>query len=338
MLYFIIIVLGIALLLYMLLGGADFGAGILELFSSKKDFGRLKNITYQAMGPIWEANHVWIILVIVIFFMGFPKIYAVFSTALHIPLLLMLLGIIARGTAFTFRHYDAIKDERSQEIYTRVFAYSSFFTPLFLGISGGAVASGEIMLNADNFYDGFIAGWLNVFSVSVGLFTTAICAFLAAIYMIGEAEEEDIRSRFIRRARNTNILTVITGAMVFISAGWDNVNFVQRFINPLSLVFFGISTILLPFLWRSLQHRKVWQPRMIAGFQVSAIILAWVAGQYPDVVLLADGEHLNFYNTQAPESTLKSLTVALIVGVLVIIPFLAYLFYTFNKLRMGKRG
>ncbi len=336
MLIFIIIVLGISLLLYLILGGADFGAGILELFSSKKDFGRLKNLTYQALGPIWEANHIWIILVIVIFFTGFPKIYSVFSTVLHIPLLLMLFGIIARGTAFTFRHYDAIID-KSQKIYTRVFAYSSFFTPFFLGVCAGAVASGKINLEGQSFYDVFVAGWFNLFSFSVGLFTAAICAFLAAVYMIGEADDDYLRGRFVRRARNANIATVLSGFLVLVIAKVDKLELYDSFFNWISLMLFILATIALPFLWFFLRHKRRWLSRLVAAFQVSAIIIAWMSAQFPNIILLVNGDHMTFYNTAAPESTLKALTFALIAGVLIIFPLLAYLFKSFNKIELGKK-
>jgi len=336
MLVFIIVVLGISLLLYLILGGADFGAGILELFSSKKDFGKLKNLTYQAIGPIWEANHIWIILVIVIFFMGFPKIYAVFSTVLHIPLLLMLFGIIARGTAFTFRHYDAVKD-KSEIVYTKVFAYSSFFTPFFLGICAGAIASGKISPEVSNFYSYYVASWLNPFSISVGLFTVAICSYLAAVYMIGEAQDDSLRGRFVRRARNANIVTIAIGGLVFIIAWLDDLELYHNFFNWISILFFLLATFALPFLWFFLRFRKRWLSRLVAAFQVSAILIAWVGAQFPNIILFSNGKHLTFYNTAAPDATLHALTLALVVGVFIIIPMLAYLFMSFNKINLGEK-
>src|SRR4029453_6983829 len=102
MLTFIVIILGTSFLLYALLGGADFGAGIVEAFA-----GRRGELTIsKAIAPVWEANHVWLILAVVILFTGFPAVYASLSWVLHIPLMIVLLGIIMRGTAFTFRHYD----------------------------------------------------------------------------------------------------------------------------------------------------------------------------------------------------------------------------------------
>src|SRR3954463_6396654 len=144
MLTVVILFLCFAILLYFLLGGADFGAGIIELFTSDGNKHRTRKTMYQAIGPIWEANHMWLIITVVILFVGFPDIYSEMCTYLHIPLLILLLGIIARGTAFTFRNYDAIKDENTQNLYNHMFVYSSFVTPLFLGIIAGSALSGQI--------------------------------------------------------------------------------------------------------------------------------------------------------------------------------------------------
>src|ERR1700743_677799 len=165
MLTVVILFLFFAILLYFLLGGADFGAGIIELFTSDSNKSRTRRTSYQAIGPIWEANHMWLIIAVVILFVGFPDIYSTMCTYLHIPLLLMLMGIIARGTAFAFRNYDAIKGERTQAVYNNIFVYSSFLTPLFLGIIAGSAISRQIDFNANNFLDGYLFSWLNWFSV-----------------------------------------------------------------------------------------------------------------------------------------------------------------------------
>src|SRR5205085_8101114 len=139
MLTAIIIILGGSFLLYTLLGGADFGAGIVEAFA-----GRREEVTIsRAMAPVWEANHVWLILAVVILFTGFPTIYSSLSLVLHIPLMLVLLGIIIRGTAFTFRHYD-IASDRPHKYFTILFRISSFITLLFLGMVLGAMILGRI--------------------------------------------------------------------------------------------------------------------------------------------------------------------------------------------------
>jgi cytochrome d ubiquinol oxidase subunit II len=112
---------------------------------------------YQAIGPIWEANHMWLIITVVVLFVGFPVIYSEMCTYLHIPLLVSCcLGIIARGTAFSFRNYDAIKDEKTQAFYNHIFVYSSFVTPLFLGIIAGSALSGQIDPKATDFVHAYI--------------------------------------------------------------------------------------------------------------------------------------------------------------------------------------
>jgi cytochrome d ubiquinol oxidase subunit II len=168
MLYVDIIFLFFAILLYFLLGGADFGAGIIELFTSTDNKSRTRRTMYKAIGPIWEANHMWLIIAVVILFVGFPTIYSNVCTYLHIPILIMLMGITARGTAFSFRNYDAIKDDKMQDIYNYIFVYSSFITPLFLGITAGSVISRQIDPNATDFLNTYIYSWLNWFSVAVG--------------------------------------------------------------------------------------------------------------------------------------------------------------------------
>src|SRR5471030_676536 len=156
MLYIVITFLFLAIVLYFLLGGVDFGAGIIELFTSDGNKHRTRKTMYQAIGPILEANHMWLIIAVVIMFMGFPVIYSEMCTYLHIPLLIMLLGITARGTAFSFRNYDAIKGERTQNIYNHIFVYSSFITPLFSGIIAGSAVSRQIDINATTFLSAYI--------------------------------------------------------------------------------------------------------------------------------------------------------------------------------------
>src|ERR1700712_2444206 len=123
--FVVILYLWLSVLLYLTLGGADFGAGIIELVTAGRDRSVTRKTLHHAIGPIWEANHMWLIIAIVILFVGFPEIYSTISIYLHIPLVIMLIGIIARGTAFTFRNYDAVKDDL-QWWYTRIYILSSF--------------------------------------------------------------------------------------------------------------------------------------------------------------------------------------------------------------------
>lgn len=331
MVYIVIAFLWMALLLYLLLGGADFGAGIIELFTSELNKDRTTRTMTRTIGPIWEANHMWLIIVIVILFTGFPEIYAVVSTYLHIPLLIMLMGIIARGTAFSFRHYDAVED-RMQTIYSKIFRYSSFITPFFLGVIAASVVSGTINPRAENFLSAYIFSWFHLFSLSVGLFTVSICGYLAAVFLIDETESKKERDRYIIKARSMNIATVFTGVLVFLAASADHVPLVNwLFGNAV-----GISAISAAFIsliiqwWLILKGRKV-VIRMLAGFQVTMILVATTFYHFPHIILLSNGQYLSLIENQGHEKAIETLALALLIGSVFILPALYYLIYSFQK-------
>ncbi|MCP9749824.1 cytochrome d ubiquinol oxidase subunit II [Ferruginibacter sp. HRS2-29] len=331
MLYVVIAYLWVSVLLYLLMGGADFGAGIIELFTSKKNRPRTHRTMYRAIGPIWEANHMWLIIAIVILFVGFPEIYSTMSVSLHIPLTAMLLGIIARGTAFTFRHYDAVVDDM-QVIYRRIFMYASCITPLFLGIIAGSAVSGKIDPGAHNFLEGYIFSWLNLFSVAVGIFTVAICGFLAAVYLIGETDNEEDTQRFIAKARTTNIIAAIAGVLVFIAAKIDGIPLKEWvFGNAVGISAITAASLSLVLFWWLVKKGKRFILRVLAGFQVTMILLTTTYRHFPDIVLLKNGAHLSLLENSGHEKTIYSLGLALLIGSIFILPALFYLVYDFQK-------
>lgn len=329
------IYLWLAILLYLLLGGADFGAGILELFTRKSNLARTRKTLYKAIGPIWEANHMWLIITIVILFVGFPAIYTTMSISLHIPLSIMLLGFIARGTAFAFRHHDAVADDM-QGIYNRVFVLSSCITPFFLGIIAGSAVSRTIDPTAISFTDAYIFSWLHLFSIAVGLFTVTICGFLAAVYLIGETDNEWDRSRFIAKAKTTNIAAVICGAMVFVAAyiqgiplaGW----LFDDWVGVTSIIAASFSLVLL---WVYIYRGNTSIIRVLAGFQVSMILLSLTYQHFPNIVLLKDGSALSLLEHHGQNKTIETLGIALLLGSIFILPALAYLLYSFQQKPQG---
>jgi cytochrome d ubiquinol oxidase subunit II len=328
--YIVIAYLGLSILLYILLGGADFGAGIIELFTSSRSIKRTRSTLYHAIGPIWEANHMWLIIAIVILFVGFPVIYSELSTYLHIPLVLMLLGIIARGTAFVFRHYDAVHDNM-QEVYNQIFVWSSFITPMFLGIIAGSTVSGHINPLADTFLSAYVFSWLNWFSVAVGFFTVALCGFLAAVYLIGEAQNENDRNEFIRKAKNANIVAVVCGALVFVAAEMDGVPLAKWvFRDAIGLAAVVLATISLALLWYFINSHRMLL-RMLVAFQVTMILLALTYAHFPDFVISKDGNNLSLITHLAPYQTIHALGWALLIGSVFILPALFYLYYSFQK-------
>lgn len=327
----VIVFFWLSILLYFLLGGADFGAGIIELFTSERRVSRTRKRLYHTIGPVWEANHMWLIIAIVILFVGFPEIYSTLSVHLHIPLLLMLMGIIARGTAFVFRHYDAVRDSL-QEVYNKIFVWSSFITALFLGTIAGSTVSGKIDPHATSFPDAYVYPWLNWFSIAVGCFTIALCGFLAAVYLVGEAGSEQERKSFIRKARNANILALAAGCLVFLAAENEGVPLVQWvFGDGIGLAAVATATVSLVFLWASIHRAPAFITRGLVVVQASMILLAISYEHFPDVVLLSSGDHLSLLAHHAPQSTLTALGWALLAGSVFILPFLGYLYYAFQK-------
>ena len=332
MLYVVIVYLWVALLLYLLLGGADFGAGIIELFTTKDNKAKTRKISYEAIGPVWEANHMWLIIAIVILFVGFPTIYSTMSVHLHIPLVVMLMGIIARGTAFAFRNYDAVTDNM-QKVYNKVFVYSSFITPLFLGIIAGSAVSGQIDVHADTFLSAYIFSWLNLFSVAIGLFTASLCGFIAAIFLIGEAKNDEFeRKRFVRKALQMNIAAVISGGLVFISAISDGIPLVQWvFGNAVGITAVSAASISLIILWYLIYKGRSKRLRLLTGFQITMILLTTTYKHYPNIVILKNGGYLSLIENRGADKTIEALALALLIGSIFILPALVYLIYSFQK-------
>jgi cytochrome d ubiquinol oxidase subunit II len=333
MFYWILTVVVVSIVFYVLLGGADFGAGIVEIFTPRRlDSRAVQALTYRSMGPVWEANHIWVIILAVVLMSVFPSAWSRIATALHIPIALMLLGIVLRGASFMFRHYDAY-DDRSRGVYTAVFAVSSLLTPIFLGTTAGAVILGQISLEPTNYYDGFVAPWLNPFALAVGLFTASICTFLAAAYLIGEAAlNPELQRHFRRLALISNGVTVVAGGLVFLAAFVQNRAIFDRFFGAWEVLdALILATLALPVFWWAVNHSRYALTRLVAGFQILVVLLAWLGVQYPVLVNLRDGEPLTVYNTAAPDVTLNVLGVVLIIGVLVIFPLLGYLLYTFKR-------
>lgn len=273
----------------------------------------------------------WLIITIVILFVGFPAIYTMLSVHLHIPLVLMLIGIIGRGTAFVFRHYDAVKDDM-QRIYNLIFTYSSFVTPLFLGLIFGATVSGNINPNAVNFYDSFIHPWFNFFSLSIGLFTVAICGFLAAVFLVGETKEKELKSFLLKRSRIFMVVTVFAGGLVFLAAELEGIALVSLLIQePLTLSILLLATLALAFLWFQVEKGNRKLSRALSGSVVCAILIAFGYHYFPDIIITQSGENLSVFNSAALGKPIETLAWALLIGSLFILPSLFYLLFSFQR-------
>lgn len=326
----VIIFLVASIFLYCLLAGADFGAGVLEFFVPPKRREAYMDLTAMAMGPVWEVNHIWLIIMIVILFNGFPNAFSTICTYFHIPLIIMLIGVIIRGCSFSFRHYDAVKDH-SQQYYSWAFALSSLVTPVMLGMVIGGLMSGRVDTHASGYSAQYIEPWCDLFSFSVGLFCLCIFSFLASVYLIGEAHELQMKERLMVQARIASLVMVLMGAVVFTCAGLEGLSLGQRVLgNPISLSCLIAASLALFFLWKAIGHENHWYARLSAGFELAMILGAWLAVIFPNILFFKDAKSLSLFSSLAPGRCIDILGISLIGGTLLFAPALGYLFVVFK--------
>ena len=146
--YILLSILWLALITYTVLGGADFGAGMLELFAIGPDRARQDALIDESIGPVWETNHVWLIFLLVVFFTAFPPAFAAINVILFIPLMLALIGIVLRGSAFVFRVHGSIRSIHTIGVLNSIFSVASAMTPFFLALAAAAIASGHVQIRS----------------------------------------------------------------------------------------------------------------------------------------------------------------------------------------------
>jgi cytochrome d ubiquinol oxidase subunit II len=319
--------LALSLNAYVLFGGADFGGGVWDLLASGPRRERQRDLISHAIGPIWEANHVWLILAIVLTFTCFSPVYARLGIVLHIPLTLMLVGIVLRGSAFTFRSYDHEHDA-AQRRWGRIFASASVITPILLGVSIGAVASGRVGREVDGgFVDRFVAPWLTPFAFSVGLLALTLFAFLAAVFLTLETEDAELVDDFRRRALGAGVALFFASALVLLLSH-DAAPLVRTGLMsspwalPLHLATGATAVTVLGALW----FRRFGVARIGVTLQVSLIFWGWALAQYPFLI----PPTLTISNSAAPEATLRLVVIGLVIGGALLLPSLWYLFHIFK--------
>jgi cytochrome d ubiquinol oxidase subunit II len=316
----------VGLIAYGLFGGADFGAGIWDLLAGGTRRGaRQRELIERSIAPVWEANHVWLIFVLVILWTAFPSAFAAVVTTLYIPLTLAAFGMIARGSAFAFR--KSITTLGMRRFLGGGFALSSLMTPYFLGAVVGGVASGRVP-------PGIAAGdvlssWINPTSALGGVLAVLVCAYLAAVFLCADARREgaeDLASQFRLRALVTAGITGAAGiAGLFVLRADAPMLYEELTGRALPVVAISVVAGLtaLVLLWT----RRYVPARAASGLAVTAILAGWAVAQYP-YVLLPD---LTIGEAAAGRATLVAMLVALVVGAVLLLPALAYLYLLFQR-------
>jgi cytochrome bd ubiquinol oxidase subunit II len=323
--------LGVAVGVYALTAGADFGGGVWDLFASGPRRERQRALIAEAIAPIWEVNHIWMIFVVVVLFSVFPDGFAVVSTALHIPIVLALVGIVLRGSAFVFRAYG-LQPDATRARWGQVFA----LTPVFLGMTLAALSSGAITLVADahgrvHAGSGFFAGWTGSFALAVGGFTLVLFALLAAVYLAREAELDDqpeLADDFRRRALVSEALA-FGFAMLVLWRAWAEAPllFDNLLRAPWSIPAQALTATLAGAAIVSLGRGRLKLARVLVMAQVACVVLGW--GLAMDGHLLLPG--LRVTEAGAQPAVLAFLPWVLLGGSVLFIPALVWLFRVFKS-------
>ena len=317
----------VSLVVYALFGGADYGGGVWDLFARGPRARAQRELIAHAIGPVWEANHVWLILIVVLLFSCFPAAFVEISTALHIPLTLMLIGVVLRGSAFTFRTYD-VHDDKTERRWSRVFSISSTITPVLLGVILGAITTDRLRAAGGGFEERFVRPWLGTFQFAVGLLALALFAFLAAVYLTVEAESEDVREDFRRRALGAAAAVGVMALATFLlsaaaAPAVSDMLLASGWAIPLHAATGAAAVTAIWALWA----RRYRVARAAAVAQVALIVVGWGVAQYPNLIQ----PDLTISAAAAPAVTLRFVAGALAAGAVLLFPSLYYMFRVFKR-------
>ena len=311
---------------YALLGGADFGGGFWDLVAGGAERGaRTRALIERSIGPVWEANHVWLIFAIVILWTAFPSAFASIASTLYVPLTAAAFGIILRGSGFAFR--KTVEEIPLRRLFGGAFALSSVVTPFFLGTVAGAVASGRVP--PGNARGDVFGSWINPTSMLGGVLAVGVCAYLAAAYLTADAVRAgapDLAEAFRRRG-------LVTGVVVGMVA-LGGIGVLRADARPLfdGLIGRGLALVAASAIFGALSLFLLWSRRYVlvrltAALAVVAVIWGWAAGQYP--YLLEPG--LTIREAATDRAILQAVLISMSVGAALLLPSLAWLFVLFQR-------
>ena len=314
-------VLWVGVTLYAVFGGADFGAGMWSLLAGRGERGeRPRALVAWAIGPVWEANHVWLIFVLVVLWTSFSEAFASIFSTLFIPLSLVALGIVLRGAGFAFHKVAA--REGAQRASEALFAISSVLTPFFMGTVVGAIASGRVPVG--NATGDAVTSWLNPLSLLVGALFVATSAYLAAVFLISDARrlgdaalERYFRARALATAAVAGAIAI---AGIFVLR--DDARYVYDRLTSEGLPLVVLSAVCglgaLALIARSARRGA----RELAVGAVVAVIWGWGVAQFPYLL----PEDLTIAEGAAPDPTLTTVLIVFGVAVVLVLPSLAFLY------------
>ena len=323
------------LALYTVLGGADLGAGLWQLVAARdRDGQSVREFAHRAMGPVWEANHVWLIFVLTVFWTSYPKAFGSITSTLAVPLFIALLGIILRGISYAMREGAATPRE-SGRIDTRL-ALSSILVPFALGAAIGGIATNRVPVG--NAAGHMWSSWLNPTSIVIGTLAVATSAYLAAVYLAADAAHDGdkvLERHFRLRALASGVIAgaIAIGGLFVVNA--DDHALVHSLLHGRALPAVivsgvaGLATLLLVY------RRRYELARYAASLAVAAVVAGWALSRWPTIL-----PGLSVHQAAAGHDTLVCVVVAVLGGAVVLLPSLALLFRltVAGRFRAGERG
>jgi cytochrome d ubiquinol oxidase subunit II len=323
-------VMWIGVTCYALFGGADFGAGGWDLLAGGARRGAAqRRLIEHSIGPVWEANHVWLIFVLVVMWTCFPELFGAVSSTLWVPLTLAAFGVIVRGSAFAFR--KTVTATWQRRVFGAAFAASSVITPFFLGAAAGAVAAGRVPPGVGGGRP--VASWWSPVPVMTGIQAVVVCAYLAAVYLTADARrggDPALVAQFRWRALAAGVVAgaVAAGGLLFLHR--DAAALYHGLIHrglPLVVLSAVAGAASLGLLYR----RNFITARLTAALAVTAVLWAWAAAQYPK--LLNPG--LTISQAAAGRPVLLATLASLGAGTVLLVPSLAWLYILFQRSEPG---
>jgi cytochrome bd ubiquinol oxidase subunit II len=307
--------------LYALFGGADFGGGLWDLGAGEGKTGeRRRALIQRSLTPVWEANHVWLIFILVVLWTAFPEAFGAIMSTLYVPLTLAAIGIVLRGAGFAFR--KSIRSPRLRRALGRIFGLSSVLTPFFMGTVVGAIAAGNVPPSGDG---SVFPSWIQPLPIMVGGLFVASSAYLAAVFLVGDARragEADLEGYFVRQALDAAAVAGAFAAAGLIALHSEAPYVYDRLLDqglPLvilsALCGVGVLASLL------LGWRRPLRP--LAAGAVAAVIWGWGVAQFPYLLPTS----LRIDQAAAPGPTLDSVLIVFGIAAAVVLPALGLLYW-----------
>jgi cytochrome d ubiquinol oxidase subunit II len=327
------VVLLTALAAYAVFGGADFGAGFWDLTAGSADRGAPRRaLIERSIGPVWEANHVWLIFIFVVSWTAFSEAYASIMLTLFVPLTIAALGIVLRGASFAFR--KSVVTLRTRRLFGAAFAISSVLVPYCMGAVAGGIASGRVP--AGGRAGDAVDSWINPTSVVTGVLAVVSVAYLAAVYLVWEARRDDdteLAEYFRRRAVVSAVLVAVVGAVGMVVLHGDAPYVFDGMTGrALPVVIVGVVCGLgaLVLLARDVSRGA----RVLAVLAVAGIVVAWGVAQWPYLL----PESLTVSDAAAPSGTLQALVVTVVLAVLIVVPGFVLLYALDQRRLLPEEG